>query len=82
LHLQLLSFDESSRPIQQEFSTKDLGQLHHFLGMEVQHHGDGMFLSQRQYMLDILARAGMAKCKPCSIPVDCNPKLSADGVPV
>jgi len=50
--------------------------------MEVQHHGDGMFLSQRQYMLDILARAGMAKCKPCSTPVDCNPKLSADGVPV
>ena len=24
----------------------------------------------------------MAECKPCSTPVDCNPKLSADGVPV
>ena len=61
---------------------KDLGELHHFLGMEVQQRGDGLFLSQRQYMLDILARAGMAECKPCSTPVDCNPKLSADGVPV
>jgi len=68
--------------LQQEFSMKDLGELHHFLGMEVQHRGDGLFLSQRQYMLDILAQAGMAECKPCSTPVDCNPKLSADGVPV
>jgi len=66
--------------LQQEFSMKDLGELHHFLGMEVQHRGDGLFLSQRQYMLDILGRAGMAECKPCSTPVDCNPKLSADGV--
>ena len=24
----------------------------------------------------------MAECKPCSTPVDCNPKLSTDGVPV
>ena len=33
-------------------------------------------------MLGILARAGMAECKPCSTPVDCNPKLSSDGVPI
>ena len=33
-------------------------------------------------MIDILNRAGMADCKPVSTPVDCNPKLSADGVPV
>jgi len=61
---------------------KDLGELHHFSGMEVQRTGDGLFLSQCQYMIDILNRAGMADCKPVSTPVDCNPKLSADGVPV
>ena len=33
-------------------------------------------------MLDILDRAGMADCKPCSTPVDINPKLSADGAPI
>ena len=33
-------------------------------------------------MLDILARAGMAEYKPCSTPVDCNLKLSSDGVPI
>ena len=62
---------------------KDLGKLHHFLGMHVQQCGDGLFLSQRQYMLDILDRAGMAECKPCSTPVDTNPKVAAaDGPPV
>jgi len=61
---------------------KDLGELHHFLGMQVQRCGDGLFLSQRQYMIDILQRAGMSDCKPCSTPVDCNPKLSAEGAPV
>jgi hypothetical protein len=28
-------------------------------------------------MLDILDRAGMAECKPCSTPVDTNPKVAA-----
>lgn len=28
-------------------------------------------------MLDILDHAGMAECKPCSTPVDTNPKVSA-----
>ena len=56
---------------------KDLGKLHHFLGMRVQRSGDGMLLSQRQFMIEILDRAGMADCKPCQTPVDTNPKLSA-----
>ena len=69
--------------LQQEFSMKDLGELHHFLGMQVQRTPSGLFLSQRQYMVDILTRAGMAECKPCSTPVDVNPKLSGtDGTPV
>jgi hypothetical protein len=63
--------------LQQEFSMKDLGQLHHFLGMHVQRQSDGFLLSQRQYMIDILDRAGMAACKPFSTPIDVNPKLSA-----
>jgi hypothetical protein len=40
--------------LQQEFAMKDLGELHHFLGMHVQHCGDGLLLSQEQYMLEIL----------------------------
>lgn len=55
---------------------KDLGPLHHFLGMRVQHRPDRLFLSQHQYVLDILDRPGMAAYKPCSTPIDTNPKLS------
>jgi len=30
---------------------KDLGELHHFLGVHVQRSGSGLLLSQRQYMM-------------------------------
>ena len=33
-------------------------------------------------MIEILEQASMADCKPCTTPVDLNPKLSADGAPV
>ena len=33
-------------------------------------------------MLDIIERAGMSSCKPCSTPVVTCSKLSADGSPV
>mgnify|MGYP000891389624 CR=1 FL=1 len=68
--------------LQFEFSMKELGELHHFLGMHVQRRGSSLLLSQCQYMLDILDRVGMAQCKPSSTQVDINPKLSADGSPV
>jgi hypothetical protein len=63
--------------LQREFAMKDLGALHHFLGMQVERRCDGFLLSQRQYMVDILSRAGMSECKPCSTPVDTNLKVVA-----
>jgi hypothetical protein len=36
-----------------EFAMKDLGSLHHFLGVSVTPRNGGLFLSQHQYMLDI-----------------------------
>jgi hypothetical protein len=43
-----------------EFVMKDLGSLHHFLGVSITPCNGGLFLSQCQYMLNILDRAGMA----------------------
>ena len=63
--------------LQREFSMKDLGALSHFLGIVVHRRPDGLFLSQQQYILDVLERAGMTDCKPCSTPVDTHAKLSA-----
>ncbi|XP_066373050.1 uncharacterized mitochondrial protein AtMg00810-like [Miscanthus floridulus] len=51
--------------------------------MQVQRWPDGLFLSQCQYMQEILDRAGMATCKPYSTLVDTCSKVSAlDGAPV
>ncbi|XP_020396473.1 uncharacterized mitochondrial protein AtMg00810 [Zea mays] len=60
---------------------KDLGPLHHFLGITAEHRSQGLFLHQRQYAIDILERAGMSDCKPCSTPVDTQAKLSEDDGP-
>jgi hypothetical protein len=69
--------------LQAKFSMKDLGTLHHFLGIIVSRTSSGLHLSQRQYILDILDRAGMSECKPCSTLVETNAKLSTtDGDPV
>jgi hypothetical protein len=51
---------------QQEFAMKDLGPLHYFLGLIVTRQDGGLFLSHRSYILEILERAGMRHCKPCS----------------
>jgi hypothetical protein len=61
---------QTASALKQEFTMKDLGSLHHFLGVSVQHQADGLFLTQRQFALDILERAGMVDYKPVSMPVD------------
>jgi hypothetical protein len=59
-----------------EFAMKDLGTLHHFLGISVTRTAAGLHLSQRQYILDILSRAGMRDCHPVQTPIDTKAKLS------
>ena len=59
-----------------EFAMKDLGPLSYFLGIVVTRHDDGLFLHQSTYASDIIARAGMASCKPSTTPVNTKQKLS------
>ena len=65
--------------LKQEFEMKDLGELRYFLGIEVIRTTEGIWLLQRQYALDMLSKYGMADCKPISMPLDVNVKLSAHG---
>jgi hypothetical protein len=66
---------------QRKFAMKDLGPLHHFLSITVERRPDGLFLHQRTYTLDILKRAVMADCTPCTTPVDLQAKLPGDSGP-
>ncbi|KAK1412293.1 hypothetical protein QVD17_33424 [Tagetes erecta] len=57
------------------FSIKDLGQLKYFLGIEVARTNEGLMLSQRKYILDILEDTGMTGCRPSPFPMEQNLKL-------
>ncbi len=64
--------------LKQKFETKDLEELRYFLGIEVIQSLKGIWLLQKQYALNKLFEYGMMGCKPISIPLEQNVKLSAD----
>lgn len=57
------------------FEMKNLGNLHHFLGIEVSKTVDGIFISQTKYIKDLLVRTAMLDCKPYGSP--CNSKSAS-----
>ena len=72
-----IEIDRVKYLLKQEFEMKDLGELRYFLSMEVIKTPKGIWLSQRQYGLDMLSKYGMVDCKPILMPLDVNAKLSA-----
>jgi hypothetical protein len=59
-----------------EFPLKDLGELHYFLGIEVNKVSNGIVLTQGKYASDLLRRVGMLECKPVTTPLSTSEKLS------
>jgi hypothetical protein len=64
--------------LKQKFEMKDLKELHYFLSIKVIQSPKGICLLQRQYALNKLSEYGMTGCKPISIPLEQNVKLSVD----
>ncbi len=58
-----------------EFEMKNLGGLKYFLGIEVARSKQGICLSQRKYILDLLSEVGLLECKPADTPIVQNHKL-------
>ena len=56
--------DDLKRYLQNSFQTKDLGKLCYFLGIEIARSKEGINLSQRKYVLDILEETGLLGSKP------------------
>lgn len=71
------------RRLSTEFEMKNLGGLKYFLGIEVARNKNSICLSQRKYILDLLAEVGMLECKPVDTPIMQNQKLidSCDQIP-
>ncbi|KAL8132395.1 hypothetical protein AgCh_008044 [Apium graveolens] len=59
------------------FQMKELGLLHHLLGLEINDTEEGIFLHQHKYSLDLLKRFGMANCKLALIPMEFNANICA-----
>ena len=61
--------------LQNQFEMTNLGLLHYFLGLEIWHMEDCMFLSQPKYAIDLLARFHMSDCKSALTPFQSGVKL-------
>ena len=70
--------DDLKRYLQNSFRTKDLGKLRYFLGIEVAQFKEGISLSQRKYVLDILKKTSLLSFKPMETFLDPNVKLYED----
>ncbi|XP_039163144.1 uncharacterized mitochondrial protein AtMg00810-like [Eucalyptus grandis] len=58
------------------FHIKDLGAPKYFLGIEIARSEQGISLSQRKFILEIISEAGLSGCKPAVIPIEQNTKLT------
>ncbi|KAK2985465.1 hypothetical protein RJ640_030992 [Escallonia rubra] len=59
------------------FLMKELGQLNHFLGLEIDRSEEGIFLHQQKYSKDLLKKFEMLNCKRISTPMEPNAKMCA-----
>jgi len=64
--------------LEKQFKLKDLGILSYFLGIEVSHSPQGIYLSQRKYALGILEESGLSGAKPSKIPMERHIDLKND----
>lgn len=65
--------------VHKEFAIKDLGRLNYFLGLEVTHTDNGLFLGQAKYAQEILSRANLLESKPVATPLAAGESLTSNG---
>jgi hypothetical protein len=63
--------------LKKKFEMIDLGYLHYFLGLQVLHTKEGIFLSQCKYACDLLRRFHMDDSKPTPSPFQSRVKIAA-----
>ena len=55
---------------------KDLGHFSYFLGLEITHSTDGLYITQAKYASKLLSRAGLTDSKTVDTPVEFNAHLT------
>ncbi|GJR50517.1 retrovirus-related pol polyprotein from transposon TNT 1-94 [Tanacetum coccineum] len=64
------------------FALQDMGPLSYFLGIEVKSNGLDVILSQKQYILEILTKAGLSQSKPVFSPCSTTAPLTLGDSPI
>ena len=65
--------------LSQQFEMKDLGHLSYFLGLEITHSTDGLYITQAKYASELLSRAGHTDSKTVDTLVELNAHLTSTG---
>ena len=65
--------------LSQQFEMKDLRHLSYFLGLEITHSTDGLYITQAKYASDLLSRVGLTDSKTVDTPVKLNAHLTPSG---
>ena len=65
--------------LSQQFEIKDLRHLSYFLGLEITHSTDGLYITQAKYASELLSRAGLTDSKIVDTPVEFNEHLTPSG---
>lgn len=73
-----LEIERIKNILKDSFKMKDLGRIHHCLGIEFAQRTTtkSISMSQKGFIKEILSRFGMEDCKPVKTPMDPNSKLS------
>ena len=65
--------------LSQQFEIKDFGHLSYFLGLEITHSTDGLYITQAKYASDLLSRVGLTDSKTVDTLVELNVHLTPLG---
>ena len=65
--------------LNQQFEMKDLGHLSYFLGLEITHSTDRLYITQAKYTSKLLSRVGLTDSKTVDTPVELNAHLTPTG---
>ena len=64
--------------MQSKFKISTIGELSFFLGLQITHRSEGLFISQEKYLREMLKRFQMEYSTPMSTPIVTGCKLSKD----
>ena len=72
-------FKEFKQSMFKEFEMTDNWLMSYFLGIEVKQQQDGIFISQKKYMMEILEKFKMDNCNFVNTPIEISIKFSKEG---